>query len=205
MASTTRILVVLRLPKPVPDLLVRARHIVEKMTGSTYFPTPNPSLSAVTADIDALAGAETNARSRTSGLIEVRNLKRTAVISDLEALQSYVQTVVDQNPAQAGAIIEAAGMARRVHRTPIRREIEAALGATPGTVVVRARARGRHAAYEWQISADGGQTWTTLALTTVARTTARDLRAGTTYLFRVRTTVGSTTTDWSQAASILVH
>ena len=138
-------------------------------------------------------------------MIKVRNLKRTAVISDLEALQSYVQTVVDQNPAQAGAIIEAAGMARRVHRTPIRREIEAALGATPGTVVVRARARERHAAYEWQISADGGQTWTTLALTTVARTTARDLRAGTTYQFRLRTTVGSTTTDWSQTASILVH
>ena len=111
MASTTRVLVVLRLPKPVPELLVRARHIVEKMTGSTYFPTPNPALSAVTADIDALAGAETTAQSRTNGLIEVRNLKRTAVISDLEALQSYAQTVVDQNPAQAGAIIEAAGSA----------------------------------------------------------------------------------------------
>ena len=205
MASTPRVLVVLRLPQSVPELLVRARHIVETMTGSTYFPTPNPSLGAVTANIDALAAAETNARSRTSGLIKVRELKRAAVISDLRALQSYVQTVVDQNPTQAGAIAEAAGMARRVYRAPIRREIEAALGATPGTVVVRARARGRHAAYEWQISADGGQTWTTLALTTVARTTARDLRAGTTYLFRVRSTVGSTTTDWSQTASILVH
>ena len=71
MASTPRVLVVLRLPQSVPDLLVRARHIVETMTGSTYFPTPNPSLGAVTANIDALAAAETNARSRTSGLISV--------------------------------------------------------------------------------------------------------------------------------------
>ena len=195
----------LRLPKPVPELLVRARHIVEAMTGSAYFPTPNPTLGAVTADIDALAGAETTARSRTSGLIAVRDLRRAAVISNLRALQSYVQTVVDQNPTQAGAIAEAAGMSRRVRRAPIRREIEAVMGAAPGTVVVRTRARGRRAAYEWQMSSDGGETWTTLALTTIARTTVRDLREGTTYQFRVRTTVGSVTADWSQAASITVR
>ena len=56
---------------------------------STHFPAPNPALGAVTANIDALARAETTARSRTSGMIKLRELKRAAVISDLRALRRH--------------------------------------------------------------------------------------------------------------------
>ena len=56
-----------------------------------------------------------------------------------------------------------------------------------------AKAVKRGAAYEWEMSSDGGKTWVTVAKSTVANTTVSGLVAGTLYMFRFRSTVGQVT------------
>ena len=56
--SIRRPTVTLQLPKSVPALIVHAQGIVERMTGNTAFPNPTPSLTAVTAAVDALRTVE---------------------------------------------------------------------------------------------------------------------------------------------------
>jgi hypothetical protein len=74
-----------------------------------------------------------------------------------------------------------------------------------GVVVLRAMAAGKHAAYEWQSSADGAKTWTALPVTTKANASVPGLGVGTTAMFRVRATVNSVAGDWSQPVTLLVH
>ena len=78
--------------------------------------------------------------------------------------------------------------------------------ATPQTVKLIAKAVKRGAAYEWAYSADNGVTWISAGTTVgLADTTIAGLTVGHTYLFRFRTTVGRTTSDWTQYISFLVH
>jgi hypothetical protein len=116
-----------------------------------------------------------------------------------------VQSIVAGDETQGAAIVEAAGMNERRKTSRQKPTLGAAMAPTPGLVALRAKAAGKHAAYEWQYSSDGGKTWVPTALTTLATATVPNLTAGATYLFRVRSTVGHVTGDWSQAVSFLVH
>jgi hypothetical protein len=116
-----------------------------------------------------------------------------------------VQSVIAGDETQGAAIVEAAGMNERRKTARQKPALAAAMASTFGLVTLRAKAGGRRAAYEWQYSADGGKTWVPIALTTLATASVPNLTAGATYLFRVRSTVGHVTGDWSQAISFLVH
>ncbi len=73
----------------------------------------------------------------------------------------------------------------------------------PGEVIVRAKAV-KGASYEWQYSLDGGKTWIAMGTTTVANTTLLGMTVATTVMFRFRTTVKKTTSDWSPTISFFV-
>ena len=75
---------------------------------------------------------------------------------------------------------------------------------TPGEVLVRAKAVKGRASYEWQYSIDGGKTWLAMGTTTVANTSLPGMTAGAALMFRFRTTVKKTTSDWSATVSFTV-
>ncbi|MFO0757510.1 MAG: fibronectin type III domain-containing protein [Byssovorax sp.] len=197
--------IALNLPKTVSALIVYGRHVVQVMTGNPWFPKPEPKLGTVSADLDTLEDAEATAQGRTKGAAATRDLSRKVVFDDMFGLKGYVQGIANQNPAQAEAIIESAGMSLKKHTSHVRPDLEAHLGKIPGEVILRAKSAGQIAAYEWQISGDGGATWTPLGTTTVANTKAEGLTVGTTYLFRLRVTIKKTTGDWWQPISFFMH
>jgi hypothetical protein len=205
MTSVKHNAVVLHLPKPVAAVLVFAKQIVQAMSENAYFPTPNPPLGTVLSNIAALDAAEIVAQTKAKGTAGARNLKLKTVIADLHTLRGYVQTIVDANPAHGAAIIESAGLGERQITTHSKPDLEASMGPTPGLVILRAKAATKHAAYEWNSSADGGKTWIVLPITTMADTSIPDLTVAMTYMFRYRTTIGRTTSAWSQNISFLVH
>jgi hypothetical protein len=197
--------VVLSLPGPVPALILYGQLLVQRMTNNTWFPSPSPALAAVDANIDALAAAELLAQSRAKGAAAARNVARKKVEDDLVALRAHVQTIVAANSDDAAAIAESAGMSLK-QATPYQKPaLMARMGKAPGEVIVRAKAAERGTAYEWQMSADDGGTWTMIGLTTVAEAAVPELNMGATYLFRFRKTVKSTTGSWSQSVRFMVH
>jgi hypothetical protein len=197
--------IALNLPEVAALLIVYGRHVVQEMTNNPWFPSPEPPLATVTADLDALEASEATVLSGTRGTAALRDLDRAAVESDLVGLKGHVGAVVAKNPAQAVAIIESAGMSPKRYTRPDKPDLAAVMGPVPGQAVVRAKAVGRGAAYEWQSSADGGKTWVAMGLTTVARTSLPGLVQGTTYLFRFRATFRNVTRDWSQSVSLFAH
>jgi hypothetical protein len=197
--------IALNLPQIVALLIVYGRHIVQAMTNNPWFPSPTPPLATVTTDLNALEAAEATALTRAKGSASARDLAQRTVETDLTGLKAYTSSVVALSPAQAAAIIESAGMAPKRVAPRNKPQLAVAMGATPGEGVLRAKAVGRGAAYEWQYSSDGGKTWAAIGITTVANTTVMGLSAGTVYLFRFRTTRKKVTGDWSQTVSFLAH
>jgi hypothetical protein len=195
---------ILKLPKRMADLITYAQGIVKAMTGNASFPTPAPTLATVASAIGDLQTAETAALSRVKGAVAVRDDKRAALIKLLQQLKAYVQTVVEANVENGGAIIQSATLA--VKKTPVfkPRVFTAVEGVVSGTAKLVAASAGPRTAYEWESSVDGGKTWVTTPATLQARTVVTGLTPGATVQFRYRVLTKTGEGNWSQPVSLIV-
>ncbi len=202
--TNRQFIVTLNLPKPVPALVKYAVGIVNRMTGNASFPTPVPTLAAVTAAIDALEAAETATLARTKGAATLRDEKRAELVTLLKQLRGYIQTIADASADNAASIIESAGVT--VKKTPVRkpRVFEAKPGPISGSAELVAASAARRAAYEWEYSIDGGKTWVVAPATLQAKTVVTGLTPGATVQFRYRGVTKTGEGDWSQDVSLIV-
>jgi hypothetical protein len=204
-ASMRKVPVALKRPTPVPELIQFARRIVEAMTGNPWFPAPVPPLASVQAAVDRLAEAEAAALSLTRGLKEARNEAHTALMGLLTRLKAYVQGVADENPDSAASIIESAAMSVAARTSKPKPALAVYPGRVSGAVRLVAKAAAKVASYEWQLSHDGGQTWTDLPTTLQAKTTVSGLVPGKTIWLRMRAATRSGASDPCDPVSFVVQ
>jgi hypothetical protein len=203
-ALAARPIVALKLPNKVKSVISFAENVANAMNNNASFPSPNPPIATFLADIAALNTAETAVLSRTKGAVETRNAKLAVVHADLENLKTYVQSVAGLGtPANAPAVIEAAGMTTRKVTVRDKPALAAKQGSVSGTVNLVAKAAGHSAAYDWQYSTDQ-KTWTTVPMTLQAKTGISGLTSGTTYFFRVQPLIRTGAENWSQIVSLMV-
>jgi hypothetical protein len=201
-----RLLAVLGLPEyQVPLLLIKARSIVSSMAKSSWFPSPHPSLSTVEAAIDALDAVETTALTGPLGTRTVRDEKKRDLVALLQQLATYVQSIADANRANAAAIIESADMSVKKPSVRPPRVFAAEPGNESGTVEIVVPREGKYDSFEFQMSADGKETWTDLSPTTKASLVVRGLTPGTTVWFRYRRVTNDGPLDWSAPVGLLVR
>jgi hypothetical protein len=202
--SLHRTIVVLPRPSSVGKLLNLTKAILDSMTGNSWFPSPTPSLAKVAAARDALQAAEVSTLSKTRGTTAVRNQKKVELWSLLVRLKAFVQGVADDNPENAASIIESSGMSVKKPSVQAKPALVAKPGKVRGAAWLIVRAVAREASYEWQWSADGGETWNTAAVTLQAKTLIKGLPSATTCLFRFRAVTRRGRTDWSQPVACLL-
>ncbi len=190
---------------PVPEVIITCRQIILKYTGNTWVPNPSPTVAVYEADVDALEAAEVDAKNGGKGMADARNGKLATVFTDMDALCALAQIAVDANLQKAAEIAAACGMVLKRTTRAQKAAIAAKMTSTPGKVKLMAKAAKRGACYAWEISMDGGRTWVTLGTSTVANTTVPGLTVGSTYLFRVCSTIGQTTGAWVQTMPFIVH
>ena len=196
--------IALKLPRAIALLIVFVQHVVQAMTNNPWFSALAALVATTGTDLAALQVAQAKALTKAKGAAEARDDAKKVVVDDLKLLKSGVQTVVNQNPGQAATIIESAGFFQKKVTLPKKPNLEALKApVTPGEVLVRARAVKR-ASYEWQYSLDGGKTWLSMGTTTTANHSVLGMTVGTTVLFRFRTTVKKTTSDWSPSITYFV-
>jgi len=199
-----RSIAVLKLSHRVKNVVSYAQSVASAMTNNASFPSPNPTLAQLEADVAALATAEAAVLARTKGAAEMRNTKLEVVRGDLEKLKTYVQGVADAAPpANAEAIVQSAGMGVRKRTLHNKAEIAAKQGSVSGGVNLAAKAPAKRAAYAWQYSTDQ-KTWTSIPQTLKAKTGVSGLTAGTTYYFRVQVLTKTGESNVSQVTALLV-
>jgi hypothetical protein len=197
-------IVVLKLAKNIKNVIAFAQNVASSMDNNPAFPSPNPPIATLLADVAALSAAESAILSRTKGTVETRNARLAAVRSDLYSLRAYVQSIGSRETAvNASALIESAGMTSRNPRPYGKPVLAAKQRPIHGTVLLMAKMVGRTAAYTWQYSTDQ-ITWTSVRQTIQAKTTVSGLEVATTYWFRVQALTRQGEQTVSQTVSLLV-
>jgi type II secretory pathway component PulJ len=195
----------LNLPVRIPALITMAKGIIAALTGNTAtFPSPDPSLAALSAALTDLETAESSVQARTRGAVAGRNEKRKELVTLLEQLKAYVQKVADANSETSAQTIQSIGLAVRKNALRQKQTFAAKTGPISGTIDLTAAVTARRASYEWQSSLDGGKTWTSLPTTIQSKTTVSGLTPGVTATFRSRTVTQTGEGDWTQATAIVV-
>jgi hypothetical protein len=202
--SMHRTLVVTRLPKSAPALLLLTRAVLTAMDGNPSFPSPRPSLAAVASALAELEEAQSATQSRTRGTREARDAKQAALVALFRTLRGYVQGVANGDPDNAGSIIESAIMSVKRPAVQTKPPFAVKSGRVSGSVVLAVRSAGDRVSYGWQWSTDGGIKWRVAPATTQARTEIAGLLVGTTCWFRFRVVTKDGEQDWSQPLSSVV-
>jgi hypothetical protein len=202
--SMHRVEVSLDLPTKVPELGAYTKRIVLCMTDNPWFPSPTTSLADVASAEADLESAQVATLTRERGTAQVRDDKLKVLVNLLKRLKAYVQGVADDNPENAGSIIESAGMNIKKRGSYAKPPFKVKPGKVKGSARPEARSAGDNAVYEWGWSIDGGKTWRTRS-TKQASTDVDGLPSGQTCLFRLRvTTVKGGQGNWSETVEFLV-
>lgn len=197
-------LVAARIPTAAQKLGAYSHALIAALTGNVHFPNPNPSVATLTDLLAKYEAAETATKSRTKGTVGVRNAARTALKSAIRTEVATIQQAADADPENAEAIITSTSLGVRKVAVRTKAPFTVKQGNVSGTAILVAKSAGTHAAYDWQMSIDGGKTYTEIPSTTRTKTTVAALPVGTTVQFRFRSLTPKGQSDWSQATGLLI-
>jgi hypothetical protein len=204
-ATVKRSVVSINLPRTVPAVIATVKGVIAALTANAAtFPTPDPTLAALSSALSDLETAESAVKARTRGAVAGRNEKLKALVTLLEQLKAYVQKVSDADSDTSAQVIQSSGLAVRKPFLRQKQGFSAKSGTTSGTVDLTAPVVARRASYEWQSSLTAGTTWTSLPSTLQAKTTVSGLTPGATVTFRNRSVTRTGEGDWTQPTSIVV-
>ena len=197
----------------IPGVLIRAMAMYDGLVANaSAFSSPTITMVAFLALVQALsASQQATKESKSKAITTTRNTKRDAVWTAMQSLQAYVQGLADVLRAQAAAqLIALAGLHVAGIPAHAKAVLTAILTVTAGTVHLEANRKAllagtahpnRKLFFNWEMSSNGGQTWTALPTTPYASTDVTGLTALTTYSFRVSVTIGKVTQPWTRPSA----
>jgi len=202
-----RIVVVVKLPIGINNLLNRVYSIIEAVTDNTWFPTPTPTLLALKAAADDLNAEQVKVKNHISGSVPIRNAKRDTLKKLVYSLVNYIQGICDANPASAVGIAESALMYAKKVRGGAK-QVFSAKRLTSGSVELIAAIKGHYHSHEWGISRDPSDplSWIAVLLpsTLKSKTVVNNLKPGETVYFRHRIVTKDGPGDWDQVISLII-
>jgi hypothetical protein len=160
------------------------------------------------ADTAQTAKSTTGAK----GTATARNMKITPLWNAMNAIRVYVQGLVDVVDHQTGVnLITQAGLLVAGVGSHVKALFVAKLDPVANVVHLILNAKAflgvvtrKRVVFYWQISSDGGKTWTSLPSTGYAQTQLPSPGPGT-YQFRAAAMIAKTVLDWTQPFNLTIH
>jgi hypothetical protein len=199
-----RIHVILKPPRRVHDLCLFAKMIATRLSEDPLFSPPPALLAALEASVAAFEASLVASGSRTGGTAAQRWWRQRDVMSALESLRAYVQTLTNAQPLHEAEMVPArAGMSVKDAKGPKRGVLTVKQGRVSGSAHAYAPAARTRASYEWEYAPDGGA-WISPPFTLHADVVLEGLAPGVLYFLRVRSVTKEGFGDWSERVSFRV-
>lgn len=190
---------------PIPQKIVRTRFFVTSMTGNANFTTPSPTLASITTSVNALETASMAALG--GGVDDTANMhtKEAALDLLLKSLGGYVESIANNSPANAEAIILSAGMSVKGKGGKVAHDFEVKVTNNPGEVKLTHQGVKR-GAYEYQMTTDptNESSWVKIYTGTRGTFTKSGLVSGTRYFFRSMIIDKNGPSAWSAVLNTVV-
>lgn len=189
-------------------LLVKARNLVLDMDGNANFPSPSPSLAAITAEADLLAEWIQKSQFGDRRAIEQRKEHQTKLTQLLRQLAYYVSMVANGN----SGIILSSGfeLSRNAEPTPplgIPADLRALRTDFSGKVMVEWNPVANARTYMVEMSTTDpalpNTAWSIVGSTTKSRAEVTSLQPGQYYWFRVRSVGTRANGPYSDVALVM--
>jgi hypothetical protein len=189
----------------VPKLVLKTNLIIGKMAGNTNFPTPTPTLTLVTTQLNKLITAQDLVQTKVSGSAVAMHAEAKSLEVLLKQLAAYVAAIATSNFAEAAVIIESAGMNIRQQKALAGKTFSAKLGKTPGTVLLNTKAAARSSyLYEMTTDPSTAASWAQIAICQTVRFTQIGLTSGIRYYFRVAVITKAVPGLWSPVLNVII-
>jgi hypothetical protein len=188
-----------------PEKMQKARSIVSKMEGNTYFSDPSPTLAAVAEAINALETAyEAALDGSRPAKVELRECE--SVFNGLmKRLAVYVQHVSEGNEK---IIVSSGFEAKRTPSTPVEptnpSNVRGKATIHSGEVIVRWDKANGARVYTTEVCADG-TTWTPCGVSTKTSLVVSGLLSGSKPRFRIAAIGPTGQSGWSEPGAVFVH
>ena len=192
---------------PDPDLAVRIQTIIESMTGNDAFPTPAPTLSAMTTALNDFRTALALAADGGRELTAEKNARRAVLVSLARQLASYVSVACK---GEMPALLSSGFPIQKPSRTPavVLPPPEApvlSLGARSGELAAKTAPVPNGYTYNWRISLVSSPTHFIRTIqTTGARVVFTGLTPGQTYVVSVNVVGSKGPSSWSDSSQQMV-
>ena len=192
----------------ITEKIALGKKVIQMMTGNTNFTTPNPTLVAVQAQVDALETAKTNAdaaKATSKQMTAIQNQEEDKLDAMLIKEASYVEVTADGDVA----VIESAGLTPASKPTPIGELIAPqGLAVTSGDDAGELdshwdKVRGAKSYILQTNSVDPLQesNWKEFMLPTKSSAALKGLTSGTRYWIRVAAVGAAGRSGWSDVAT----
>jgi hypothetical protein len=137
----------------VLEKVARARLFVIRITGNSYFPSPNPAMAAVSTAANNLEAAALLAKD--GGRAARANMRAKEAILDslLKTLGAYVESIANADLSNAQTIVLSAGMDFHRYGRRSKDELEVRTTGKPGELRITHRAV-KNCTYEFQMTLD---------------------------------------------------
>ena len=201
--------VVLRLPKDVPGILVKAKDIHDKMVqNAALFVDADPSMADFKLHLDAAFAAEGAMEDPDTDKTNTRNKTVATVILDCGSERDYVQKLVNSDLPNADSIVIDAGMTLKGFTSRQKQVWSVCYTGTSMEIELVGAWKAARCAYEWQYSYTPlveDSWWTAhLPVTLQSTTKVSGLAVGKVVYLRYRHILKDGPTDWYEVLSILV-
>jgi hypothetical protein len=185
------------------QLIDFCNHILQTMTGNINFPSPQPTLAAMTTATNALDAAVKIPKPHTPTQTADIQVKRKLLRDLMTSTGAYVEGVANLDPVNALTILKSSGMTPHADPKPKLNGFRFLPNAIPGQVKL-ATDRTNGAMYKWQYTLTPADetSWKTQE-SNVTKTVIPLLISGARYSFRVAVVL-KVAGPWSNVISIIV-
>ena len=187
------------------DLIAFVRNVITKMTNNPQYPTPTPTLAALTTSVDAFETAVHDALDGGKIAIATRNAARVALLAQMRQLAAYVQANCNADLlALIGSGFEAVRAPSPVGTLPAPKNPRLSTTDKSGELLFRCGPVDNAVNYTLQTAPSANGPWKEEALSTSTRIVVGDLTPGQMLWARACANGSAGSSEWSAPTTAMV-
>ncbi len=195
-------------PEKHPEFIAYAQALITCWTGNTIVPSPPVSISAATALLTTLTGAQALALKKGAGAATARNTARGHVEVAFRQWEAYAEGILSAlSPEDAASALTTLGFHQKHAGKSPKQAYTVVPGKLAGTMNIDVKALGRHGTVQYchSYSINGGTTWVDWPPTLDTKLTITGLPVGVAVQFKWRSLIKGVYGNPSQTLTVTVH
>jgi hypothetical protein len=189
----------------IAEKIAKIRFIILSLIGNAWFPTPNPTATTVTTNVNNLEAAHLKAQGGGKDEIAAMRVAEAKLDMSLNLLAAYVESIANADPTNAEAIVLSAGMEVKGKGSKSNQEFSLTAG-NPGEIKITC-ASTANATYEIQMCTDftNEANFKRVYIGTKSKFVMKGLTPGTRYFFRFCAITKDGAQPWSVVKGLFVN